>query len=288
MIIRMEMHQEKSNYHTHCGLDDGYGTLEEYVLSALSKGFTSLGFSCHTPGKLVDDWHMKTEDFPYYLEEINRLKQIYSDRIEIYTGLELDYLEETGELVGSQFMEHLDFTIASVHMIKHKMSDAYLSVDGPIEEFTTLLKDNFNNDIKEFVHYYYQLEEKLVSEHSFDILGHCDLIKKHNKDNCFFDAQEQWYTKIADHFLETAAKNHTRIEINTGGIARGATKEVYPSPSMIETCHNLSIPVTLNSDAHESSNLDFFFSSADDLLVQQGYRSIDMLIHGIWQEIPII
>jgi histidinol-phosphatase (PHP family) len=262
--------------------------MEEYVLSALSNGFSALGFSCHAPGTLEDDWHMKRDDFLYYVDEMYRLKQIYSDRIELYTGLELDYLEDTRELVGQQYVDQLDYTIASVHMMKHKKSGAYLSVDGPIEEFTTLLADNFNNDIEAFVNYYFTLEEKMIAEHSFDILGHCDLIKKHNKDNRFFDPTSPWYTKITNRFLKVVAKHHTRIEINTGGIARGATKEVYPSPSMLLVCNSLGIPITLNSDAHESSKLDFFFSSADDLLVQQGYRSIEMLLHGMWQEVTIV
>ena len=284
----MEMRRYISSYHTHCGLDDGHGTMEEYVLSALSKGFSALGFSCHAPGTLQDEWHMKKDDFSYYLEEIHRLKQVYCDRIELYGGLELDYLEGNGELVGSEYKDQLDFTIASVHMIRHTASGEYLSVDGPIEEFVTLLEDNFNNDIEKFVHYYYSLEERMISEHSFDILGHCDLIKKHNRDNRFFDPQSQWYKKISGHFLKTAAKHNVRIEVNTGGIARGATREVYPSPAMLETCRSLGIPVTLNSDAHQARDLDFFFSSADDLLVQQGYRSVDMLLHGIWQEVPIV
>ena len=288
MIFAMDSHRDLSNYHTHCGLDDGHGPLEEYVQKALSKGFSSLGFSCHTPFIIDDEWHMKKDDFPYYIEELHRLKNQYKDRIEIYVGLECDYLEQTGELIGSEYIGSLDYSIASVHSMFHTKSGKYLSVDGPIEEFNTLLIDNFNNDIQAFVNHYYFLQEEMIHQHTFDILGHCDLIKKHNKENIFFDQTSQWYQKTVNKFLKVAAKHHTRIEVNTGGMARGATKEIYPSPHILGLCNELDICVTLNSDAHESSQLDFFFSGADDLLVQKGYRTIDILYHGFWQEVPIV
>ncbi len=277
-----------SSYHTHCGLDDGKGTMEEIVLAAISRGFTALGFSCHTPITPEDDWHMKREDFSYYIGEIQRLKDAYRDRIEVYAGLELDYLEESDELAGSEFQDQLDYSIASVHLMKHKKSGAYLAIDGPIEEFTTLLEDNFNNRMELFAAHYFALQEKMISSFSFDLLGHCDLIKKQNKENRFFDPASPWYVKAYTGMLKTAAHRNVRIEVNTGGIARGATRELYPSPDMVRLCGELGIPLTLNSDAHQSSHLDFSFSSATDQLIQSGIRSLEILEHGFWRTVSIL
>ncbi len=276
------------SYHTHCGLDDGHGTMEEIVLSAISKGFTALGFSCHTPITPEDDWHMKRDDFPYYLGELKRLKDVYRDRIELYAGLELDYLEGTDELAGSEYAEDLDYTIASVHMMKHEKSGTYLSIDGPIEEFTTLLEDNFAGSIEDFVSHYFTLQKRMMRSHSFDILGHCDLMKKHNRDNRFFDASQAWYQKASRSLIQSAAEKQVRIEVNTGGIARGATKEVYPSPDMILLCGELSVPLMLNSDAHRADQLDFSFAGTEDLLIQSGIKSLDMLEHGFWTTVPLL
>jgi len=276
------------SYHTHCGLDDGHGTMEEIVLSAISKGFTALGFSCHTPIEPEDEWHMKEADFPYYLGELKRLKEVYRDRIELYTGLELDFLEGNDTLAGSEYIGQLDYTIASVHLMKHRKSGAYLSIDGPIEEFTTLLEDNFHGSVENFAAHYYALQERMISSHTFDILGHCDLIKKHNRDGRFFDPASPWYRKAWASFLHRAAKHDVQIEVNTGGVARGATSEVYPSPEMIRMCTELSIPLMLNSDAHRSDHLDFSFSSTEDLLIQSGVRSLDILEHGFWTTVSIL
>ena len=287
-IAFMERIKGLSNFHTHCGLDDGVGTMEEYVLSALSKGFGALGFSCHAPGSLEDQWHMDKKDFPYYLEEIDRLRTLYRDRLEIYVGLELDYLEDTEELVGAEYRDQLDYTIASVHLMRHTKSGTYLSIDGPVVEFEALLQDNFRGDIQKFATHYFTLQERMITQHSFDLLGHCDLMKKLNIDNKYFDPSSTWYRKAASHLLKVARKHNVRIEVNTGGISRGATTEPYPSMDMLSECSELGIPVTLSSDAHQSSHIDFYFSQADDQLVQVGYRNLDVLQHGMWQTVSIV
>jgi histidinol-phosphatase (PHP family) len=276
-----------SNFHTHCGLDDGSGAMEEYVLRALSLGFNTLGFSCHTPCDLDDNWHLKRSDLDYYLSEIHRLKNVYGERIEIHSGLELDYLEDTKELAGSEFSGQVDYTIASVHLIRHKNTGRYLSFDGPIEEFNSLLTDNFHGDAQAFVTRFFQIEEELMERHRFDLLGHCDLIKKRNTGNQYFNPQEPWYQHLASRMLKTAKKHKVRIEVNTGGIARGAINETYPSMEMIRECADLGIALTLSSDAHQSTHLDFYFAQATDLLIQAGYRTLDTLRHGLWQAAPI-
>ena len=44
-----------TNYHTHCNLcKHAGGTIEEYVLEAVDKGFDILGMSDHLPYKDVD------------------------------------------------------------------------------------------------------------------------------------------------------------------------------------------------------------------------------------------
>jgi histidinol-phosphatase (PHP family) len=264
------------------------GELEDYVKEAISQGFSALGFSCHTPGKLQDVWHMKNEDFPYYIEEINRLKILYGKEIELYIGLELDYLEDTEELVGNEFLEHLDFTIASLHMMRHAKSDQYLTIDGPMDEFKTLLKDNFGGDIKKFAAHYFTLQERMIESYSFDILGHCDLIKKRNSHHQFFDPEAPWYQEMTLNFLERIAPKGVRLEISTGGIARNSIEETYPSPEMVKRCAELKIPLTLNSDAHYYPHIAHFFPEALQLLKEVGYQEVDVLTQGEWLATPIV
>ena len=77
------------------------------------------------------------------------------------------------------------------------------------------------------------------------------------------------------------------MEVNTGGLARGKTKETYPSNSIIRQAVALGIPLLLSSDAHQSETLDFYFQQAHDEIIQAGAKSLDTLYHGLWIKRPI-
>lgn len=68
---------------------------------------------------------------PEYLAEIDRLKKKYSDRLEIYTALEIDYLDETYNPSVPYFQElPLDYRIGSIHFlpISEHLSEENMSV----------------------------------------------------------------------------------------------------------------------------------------------------------------
>ena len=81
-----------TNYHTHCYLDDGNGKPEEYVEEGIRKGLRALGFSCHAPLPFQADWVLPKSSLPVYIREISALKKKYAEKIEVYLGLEVDYL----------------------------------------------------------------------------------------------------------------------------------------------------------------------------------------------------
>lgn len=84
-----------SNYHSHCTFCDGRSTPEDFIKFAVAHGFRAYGFSSHSPLPFETFWNMSKDDMPEYLTEIERLKKKYSDRLEIYVGLEIDFLDES-------------------------------------------------------------------------------------------------------------------------------------------------------------------------------------------------
>ena len=76
-----------SNLHTHTTFCDGKNTPEEMVISAIQKGFYSLGFSAHAYAPYGLEYCMRDEEG--YIKEIARLKEKYKDKIEIYLGADL-------------------------------------------------------------------------------------------------------------------------------------------------------------------------------------------------------
>lgn len=108
----------KVNIHTHtarCG--HAVGTDEEYILSAISAGYTKLGFSDHTPFPYVDyrsGGKMQVEEFEDYLQSIRDLKEKHADQIEIFVGLECEPIPRFTEFLRS-VRPQLDYMILGSH-----------------------------------------------------------------------------------------------------------------------------------------------------------------------------
>lgn len=103
-----------SNYHSHFNLCDGKGEAYEYLDQALKLGFSSYGFSAHAP--IADEsWTLKQEDLGKYLSTVENLKKEYSGKIQVYTGLEIDYIPDKSGPSSENFKNlDLDYTIGSV------------------------------------------------------------------------------------------------------------------------------------------------------------------------------
>ena len=96
---------------------------------ALSEGFTSYGFSSHAPLPFSTAWTMEWDIMDDYLSEFHRLKEKYAGRIELYIGLEIDYLNEASN--PSDYINHIIRDFGSDFYNKIKMMINGLSVDTP-------------------------------------------------------------------------------------------------------------------------------------------------------------
>ncbi len=121
------------NLHTHSKFCDGTGEPEEFVHSALAKGFHTLGFSSHAPVPFENNFAIRDEAaLQNYCRTIRELRVKYHDRISIWLALELDYIEG----ISRDFSEFrqlcgLDYTIGSVHLVKNGNDDGLWFIDGP-------------------------------------------------------------------------------------------------------------------------------------------------------------
>jgi histidinol-phosphatase (PHP family) len=134
---------------------------------------------------------------------------------------------------------------------------------------------------------YYSRVAEMVRIGGFEILGHFDLIKKRNRGGEYFDEQAPLYRKTVLDLADLLAGRDLIVEINTGGIARGAINEVYPAPWIIGELKKRGIPVQINADAHAPEQIDFWFDESVSLLRDTGYRSVRVLLEGMWQDVPL-
>ena len=278
-----------SNYHSHFKLDDGVGELSEYAEKAINCGLEIIGVSPHAPLPFKNEWTLTNDGLSKYLDLMKDFKASYNEQLEIYTGLEIDFIPGKITPADSDWDNfNLEYKIGSVHSIYDSVSEKDLSVDGPVSELVMLLENRFKGDIRQLIREYFSLEIQMIELGGFDILGHCDLVKKRNKNNRFFDQDEKWYREAALEMLQAASKANVIVEVNTGGLSRKATTEVYPSPWMLERCLELNIPLTISSDAHQPKHLDFYFQESIELLKSIGYGEIYFFSGRNWQSQPII
>jgi histidinol-phosphatase (PHP family) len=274
----------KSTFHAHSSFDDGACALEDYVQAAVAKGFSVLGFSAHAPVLFQSDWNMNPSRFPEYVAAALALKEKYRELIEIYTGLEADYYKGCTDWRNKK---GIDYTIGGMHFIQNPETGLYLTFDGNHQEFEHVLDDIYEGRITALVEGYYGLVREMLMKMTPNIVAHLDVIKKNNASGRYFDEKDEWYRDEVMKTLEVISLTHTIVEVNTGGMARGYTREPYPSRWILEECLAMDIPVMVNSDTHHPDTIDFYFDESYQLLREIGYKSQRILLHGEWQDVSL-
>ncbi len=248
------------DYHLHgnfCG--HASGELEEYVESALEKGFAEIGFSAHLP-KVVDPdpYHaMLEEDLPRYVELVHSLRDRYRDGIMIRLGIEADYFpdheEETERLLTSY---PFDYVLGSVHFL----GDWHFTSRVGLPRYE-------REDPATVYPRYYELLGRMIGTGLFDIAAHADAItREHFRPREPLDGE---YRDIA----RLLGEKGMAIEVSTAGLRRGAGS-IYPNEEFLRVCVEAGVPLTLGSDAHSPEDVGRDYDRAFDVLRELGVRNI--------------
>ena len=273
-----------TNFHNHSKYDDGKGTIEEHVINAIEQGVKSMGFSSHCPIPLDYKWCMKQEDFGDYFSDIEHAKVKYKDQIEVFKGLEVDYIPQIISPGDTWIKElGLDYIIGSVHFAGKYENGIPAEIDSTYPKFLHCLEHIYNNDVQSLVKNYFHLTRKMLTESSPDIIGHMDKIKKNN--NLLWDEQSSWYQNEVLTTLEVAKSQNTIVEINTRGIYKKITTETYPSRWILEHIHQMHIPIQLNSDGHLPKEITQEFRNVAEMLYTIGFREFKVLSNHKWKYI---
>ena len=300
------------NLHTHSIYSDGKSQPREIVEEAVRQGLTTLGFSEHSPLPFDNNFSVKEADMPRYVAEIDQLKTEFKDKIDIYCGLEADYLTGVSEpFAVTKEKYHLDYLIGGVHLVvnpalrqaqgleKTKVvepvetptqtinPDEIWFIDGPKwEVYDEGLQKFFDGDIRRAVRRFFEQSNEMIENESFDIIAHFDKIKMHNRDR-YFHENEPWYRKLALETLDLIREKGLVMEINTRGIYKKRYNGFYPSPWLMEEACKMHIPAIISADAHHFSEITLEFSAAEEALKKAGYRSVVNFKDGRWVEVAI-
>ena len=278
-----------SNYHSHCTFCDGRSTPEDFVKFAISHGFRAYGFSSHSPLPFETFWNMSKDDMPEYLEEINRLKEKYAGQLEIYTSLEIDYLDETYNPSIAYFQElPLDYRIGSIHFLplsEHLSEDNMVCIDGAFADYKDSVDRYFEGKISKLVTRYFDSTLKMIEAGGIDIVGHMDKIymNGHKCEGFSFDAD--WYQKPFNAVLDLIAQKELMVDVNTKNLIK--KQQIFPRKEYLGLLKNMNIPVMVNSDCHYPDLVNDGRSEAFEILKEIGFRTTRELIKGNWQDVAI-
>lgn len=273
-----------ANYHTHTAFCDGQGEPEDYVLEAINCGLQAIGFSSHASLPFTNNWTLQAQQIDEYCGIINSLKVKYAGLIQIYLGLEIDYLSQITGHRFSEFEElNLDYTIGSVHFGTEPVAGEFLTFHSSEDNFIKIIDYCFNGSTQKFVCSYYESVRNMVRSVKPNIIGHLDLIKKFNHEDKYFSENQGWYRTEILNTLEVIAKYQAILEINTSGLARGEVQEFYPSKWILKEARKLNIPVLINSDAHRPEAVNAKFIEAREAILEAGYTEQMILVDHTWK-----
>lgn len=275
-----------TNYHSHCSFCDGRAPLEEFVKEAISQGFYSYGVSSHAPLPFPTRWTMEWEQMEAYLDEFKNLRSKYADEIELYVGLEIDYLNEESNPSVARFTElPLDYRIGSVHLL-YDAAGEVVDIDCSPAVFKERVDRHFNGDVLRVVRMYFDRLFRMVELGGFDILGHAD--KMHYNASCYHPGllDEPWYEALMKDYFSLVASRGYLVEINTK--AYDSLGTFYPNSRYWELMKEYQIKILVNSDAHYPERINAGRMEALRLLQAKGFATVAELHQGSWREVPIV
>ena len=147
-----------ADYHVHTEYsDDSVYPMEHVVKDAIRMGMDEICFTDHVDYGIKADWDSGEEmvyrgnepfanvDYPRYMDEIRRMKEVYGDKITIRTGLEFGMQVHTIPQYEALFERYpFDFIILSIHQVEDKEFWTQEFQEGRTQkEYTNVIKRNF-------------------------------------------------------------------------------------------------------------------------------------------------
>ena len=221
---------------------------------------------------------MLPADMTEYRQTVLRLRAEYEGRMEILLGLEWDSQSDISP-------EGFDYWIGSVHYEKGS-NGKYYAADWGEEHFLACRDELCGGDPFGVTDLYYQ-EMARVAAKKPPILGHFDIITKHNEGGRLFDGAAPRYRAAALEALHTADPAVSLLEINTGGVSRGYRTTPYPALFLLREWKAMGGRIILTSDSHSASTIVSGYGQAAELARAAGFERSSILTRSGPVECPL-
>jgi len=260
--------------------------METFVQFAIANSLDSYGISSHAPVPFPNNWSMKQDDMDEYVQEYMRLKEKYRKEIDLYLGLEVDYIPRVASVYDKEIASRRwDYLIGSIHHIDATDDGAPWNIDGNLKTFKKGLQQIFGNDITAATKRFYQYTNEMIERGGFDIIGHFDKIHLNGRFIDGFDTDSTWYQRLINETIELIAQKGIIVEINTKSyLEKGIT---FPDSKTWGLLLKKSIPIMVNSDCHYPDLITAGFQPVYQALKDVGFTSTMKRKGNEWKEDPI-
>ncbi len=272
------------NLHQHTIFSDGKETPQKFVERAIELGFSQIGFSEHTPLPFPNPFSLKEENVEAYILAIEQLKEKFTGQIEIYRALEMDFIPGISENFDYwRDRCRADYLIGSVHLVKPDGTNELWFTDGPDHKiYDEGLQQFFGGDIRKAVKAFYDQTNRMIESQRFEIVGHVDKIKMHNRGR-FFSEDEKWYRDLVEETLELIKQKNLIVEVNTRGMYKKTSDSFFPDHQTLKRVKEFNIPVIISSDAHHPDEINNLFNDAVIRLVNLSFKEVVKFKDNNWE-----
>ena len=259
-----------ADYHVHSHFsDDSEYPMEDVVKDAIGLGLDEICFTEHVDYGVKVDWDSGEEviywgkiaavnvDYPRYVEEFERMRRKYGDKIVLKMGMEFGVQTHTIPKFEALFHRYpFDFIILSVHQVQDKMFWTQEFQQGKTQK-------EYNE------RYYEELLQVVRGYNDYSVLGHMDLITRYDLAGVYpFENVKP----LAAEILKTVIAEGKGIEVNTSSHRYGLTDST-PCRALLELYRDLGGEIiTIGSDSHSPAHLGAYLQEAKEQLKAMGFR----------------
>ncbi|KAJ2866346.1 hypothetical protein GGH94_001623 [Coemansia aciculifera] len=267
------------SFHTHSGqfCRHASGDLESVVKAAISKRMLVLGLSEHIPRSRARDLYpeesdMTTHDlhkvFGDYITEARRLRDKYSDQIEILIGAETEYITSTTleEVKNLQSKYALDYLVGSLHHIDE------MPLDFSQEKYERLV-DHFSGDRAAMFSRYFDQQLELLQALQPTVIGHFDLVRIFHPQTLEDPLALTEVRERASRNIDYAISYGAIFEVNSRAWKKGL-RDAYPQRDLLTEILNKGGRITISDDSHGAGDVCMYYGRLLGYLRELGVHDL--------------
>ena len=269
--------QYLQNIHTHTYFCDGKDAPEDIVKEAIRLGLNAIGFSGHS-ASYYSNYPLPKNGTLDYIKEVNRLKGVYGDQIDIFLGFEYD-------MYCGIDTSPFDYIIGAMHYLY--MNDTFIPFDRDLANLELQINTHFGGDGLAFAKRYYRELCDMPKYVKADVLAHFDTITKLSEKKRLFDTECKEYLDAAKEAIYTLVDKIPVFEVNTGAMSRGYRTAPYPSLPILREMNRAGVHIVLTSDCHDLRALTHAFPETLEMIRACGFGEVYYMTKNGFKAVPL-